>query len=275
MLALPDTTNLPRACAAEAVGTFILVFLGLGAVHSAVLTNSLTGLWPVAMAWGIGVAIAIYCSGAASGAHLNPAITAAMAIFGNFNKKRIIPYWISQFAGAFAAAFLLYILYSEFLVNYESSAGWKRGEPASIATASCYGEYFPNPGLKLNSAFSPSITEITACAAEFVGTAILAFVIFALTRGGSAPGPGLAPIWIGFTISALISVLAPISQAGFNPARDFAPRLFAYFAGWGNVAIPGPRGGFFTVYILSPILGAIGGAGIWMLLFRPRAGATK
>ena len=79
------------------------------------------------------------------------------------------------------------------------------------------------------------------------------------------------PLFIGLTVSIIIAVVAPLTQAGLNPARDFGPRLFAYFAGWGSVAIPGPRGGFFTVYILSPFLGAVVGAGLYQFILRPAA----
>ena len=70
-------------------------------------------------------------------------------------------------------------------------------------------------------------------------------------------------------VAILIAILSPLTQAGLNPARDFGPRLFAYFAGWGSIAIPGPRGGFFTVYILAPILGALVGAAVYEYLIRP------
>jgi glycerol uptake facilitator protein len=68
----------------------------------------------------------------------------------------------------------------------------------------------------------------------------------------------------------VIIIVAPLTQAGLNPARDFGPRLFSYFAGWGQIAIPGPRGGFFTVYILSPIIGAVSGAGVYQYVIRTR-----
>jgi hypothetical protein len=101
---------------------------------------------------------------------------------------------------------------------------------------------------------------------------ILALVVFAVTdpRNSGGPGGRLAPVFIGLTVSALISVIAPLSQACFNPARDFGPRLFAYLAGWGTIALPGPTStGFITVYILAPLAGAIAGGGIYDFLIRP------
>jgi len=69
-------------------------------------------------------------------------------------------------------------------------------------------------------------------------------------------------------VSIIISIVAPLTQAGLNPARDFGPRIVAYLFGWGEIAIPGPRGGFFTVYILSPIVGAVVGAGLYQFMVR-------
>jgi glycerol uptake facilitator protein len=102
--------------------------------------------------------------------------------------------------------------------------------------------------------------------AETLGTLILALAVFALTdpRNRDAPAAKLAPVFIGLTVAILISVIAPLTQACFNPARDFGPRLVAYFAGWGEIALPGPRPtGFFTVYIIAPILGAVLGGALW------------
>jgi glycerol uptake facilitator protein len=108
--------------------------------------------------------------------------------------------------------------------------------------------------------------------AEALGTLILALVVFAVTDGRNPGGPGnrLAPMFIGLTVAALISVIAPLTQACFNPARDFGPRLFAYWAGWGTVAIPGPAStGFVTVYIVAPVLGAAVGGVLYDRLLRP------
>ena len=92
--------------------------------------------------------------------------------------------------------------------------------------------------------------------AEAFGTGILAFVIFALTnKKNSAVKDVFVPPLIGSTVGALIAVLAPLTQAGFNPARDFGPRIVARLAGWTTVAFRGS-----WVYILGPIVGAIAGA---------------
>ena len=79
------------ACLGEATGTFILVFFGVGAVNSAVLTGAQAGLWQVAVVWAIGVSLAIYATAALSGAHLNPAITLASAVYDRFPWRKVLP----------------------------------------------------------------------------------------------------------------------------------------------------------------------------------------
>src|SRR5207302_7606480 len=107
---------------------------------------------------------------------------------------------------------------------------------------------------RLTARVSPGMAFL----AEFLGTILLALVVFALTdeRNTGAPPAYLAPVFIGLTVAILISVIAPLTQACFNPARDFGPRLFASLAGWGNVAIPGPNGiHVLTVYLFAPVAG--------------------
>jgi glycerol uptake facilitator protein len=274
--ASPAANSLLRQCVAEIVGTFLLIFFGLGAVHAAVLTGAQSGLWQVAIVWGVAIMLAIYVTGGISGAHINPAITMALAAFGRFDRTRVLPYIVSQLAGAFVAACLLYALFGSFLAARESEKQVVRGEPGSIVTAMCYAEFFPNPG-SLSTAAGPfsmedyqqlgqRVSEKQAIAAEIVGTMILALVVFAVTdgRNPSAPGDKLAPVFIGLTVAALISVIAPLTQACFNPARDLGPRVFAYLAGWGSVALPGATAtGWLTVYILAPIVGALLGAALY------------
>ena len=114
--------------------------------------------------------------------------------------------------------------------------------------------------------------------AELFGTLILGFVVFALTdeRNRGKPAAGQAPIFIGLTVAVLISVIAPLTQACFNPARDFGPRLFASLAGWGSVALPGQDDwSWLTVYIVAPILGAACGGGLYEFGIRPAFSASE
>lgn len=261
---------------AEALGTFLLVLFGCGSVHTAVLMGAQAGLWQVAIVWGLAIMLAIYVVGAVSGAHINPAITVALAAWGRFSWSKVPLYVAAQMFGAMAAAAVLYTAFNSFVVAKEHQRQVARGEPGSVITATCFGEYFPNPGgfAAGNGPLSAGeldahwgmITHPIAFGVEVLGTAILALVVFAVTdpRNSGAPAMNFAPVLIGLTVSALISILAPLTQACFNPARDFGPRLFAYVAGWGSVAIPGPNGiGFLTVYIIAPIVGAWLGAALY------------
>ena len=273
---------LPARCFAEAFGTFLLVFLGTGAVHVAILTGNLSGLWQVAIVWAVAIMLAIYIVGGVSGAHINPAITLSLAVWGRFAWRDVGFYIVSQFVGAFVASAVLFFLYGPFLTEKENAKHVVRGQPGSEITATCYGEYFPNPGRMADGAeaykredhdrLNELVSEPAAFTAETLGTLLLALVVFAVTdpRNVAAPLSRLAPVFIGLTVAALIAVIAPLTQACFNPARDFGPRVFASLAGWGQIALPGPRGmSAFTVYLIAPILGAILGGGVYRYLIQP------
>jgi len=276
-----EQPSLVKKCLAEFLGTYLLILFGCGAVHASVLTGAQSGLWQVAIVWGIAIMLAVYTVGAVGGAHINPAITLAFAVWGRFPRRSVLPYILAQFTGAFLAAATLFVLFNPYLKAREQEKHVVRGSPGSEITAMCYGEYFPSPG-PLSNAEGPYsvdahqrlnvlVSEPTAFFAELLGTLVLAMVVFAVTdeRNSEAPPGGLAPVFIGLTVSALISVIAPLTQACFNPARDFGPRLFAFLAGWGSIALPGTRGsGFLTVYIIAPILGATIGSGLYVHVLR-------
>ena len=276
-------SNSIRVLLAEGLGTFILIMFGCGAVHSTVLTGAQSGVWQVAIVWGVGVALAAYCVGGISGAHINPAITIALATWGRFSWGKVGPYIAVQLIGAFLAAAVLYGIFRPSIDAKHEQLGVKKGDPGSIITASCYGEFFPTPGsaaLDVQSrwsdenwkAYQVRVTTNEAFVAEVVCTALLALVVFAVTdsKNPGAPAPYLGPLVCGLTVAALISVIGPLTQWCLNPARDFGPRLFTYFAGWGSAVIPGPNGhGIVTVYIVAPIIGAIIGGGIYDRLLRP------
>ncbi|MBI4339118.1 MAG: aquaporin family protein [Chloroflexi bacterium] len=264
--------RLLQQCIAEAAGTYLLVLFGTGAVASSVLTGALVGLWQVAVVWGLGVTFAIYAAAPISGAHLNPAISLAMALFrpGEFPLQRLLSYWAAQVAGAVLAGISVLLVFGPFLARFEAEHGLVRGQPGSQLSAMVFGEYFPNPALfGTGEAAQAMVSPLGAAAVEGLGTAVLAFMVFALTdrRNPSLPAKHLAAPLIGFTVAALISLFAPITQAGWNPARDFGPRLVAYFAGWGAIAIPGPSSGFWA-YIAGPLVGGLIGAAAYHLLIR-------
>ena len=257
-------------CLAEFFGTLILVFFGVGAVNTAVLAGAQQGLWQVAVVWAVGIALAIYAVGAVSGAHINPAITMAMAVWRGFPKAKVAPYMLSQLAGAFCGSLILYGLFHGMIAHFEAANSLVRGGPGSELSAMVFGEYFPNPAMVGTSAEAyRQVSLLTAMFGEAIGTAFLACFVFALTEPRNPEAPRfMVPLFIGLTVAIIISIIAPLTQAGLNPARDFGPRLVSYLFGWGSVAIPGPRGGFFTVYMLSPVIGAVFGAGVYQCVLR-------
>lgn len=244
-----DKNNQKKAAAeliAEFIGTFLIVQIGCGTVCSAIFKSAQTGLWQIAAVWSIAVTLAIGTTASISGAHLNPAITLAFALFRGFNWKKVLPYITAQLTGASAAAAVNFLLFRDSIAKFESINAIVRGSAQSVASASAFGEYW-----------SVSSWQ-TAFFAEAYGTAILAFVIFALTHPKNDTmdkNPILIPPLIGATVGALISVIAPLTQGGFNPARDFGPRIVALIAGWGKVSMQGS-----WLYILAPLVGAPIGA---------------
>lgn len=239
----------------ELLGTGILVFFGCGSVAAGVLFGAFSGLWQIAMVWGAGVALAIYATRHLSCAHLNPAVSLAMAASGRMSARLLPTYLGAQFIGAFLAATLLYLLFADSIAHYEQLHGIVRGTAESARTAMMFGEFYPNPGAGNVAVVSAS----TAFAAEAFGTFVLVFMIFSLTEGCNLgrPDNAQAPLFIGSTVAIIIAVLAPLTQAGLNPARDLSPRAFSMLAGWGNAALPGEGLGWLGVYVLGPIAGGL------------------
>jgi glycerol uptake facilitator protein len=241
--------NYWKECIGEFIGTAILVFIGCGSVAVAVLYYPLE-LWQIALTWSIGVALAIYATKSYSSSHLNPAVTLAMVLAKNTNWKKLPAYFSSQLLGATLASLLLFLIINSDLVAFESLKGIVRGEAHSYRSAVMFGEFFPNPGFEK----IVQVTHIQACLAEALGTFVLVFVIFLLTHEPRKLHK-ITPLFIGLTVGGIIMFVAPYTQAGLNPARDFGPRLVAYFGGWSNEAFPPIYGSFFTVYVLSPLAG--------------------
>lgn len=261
----------PAWIVGEFAGTFLLVFFGCGSVAAATLLGAQVGIFQVAIVWGLGIATAIYLTGSLSGAHLNPAVTLALATAGNFAWRRAPGYIAVQGLGAFAASAVLYLVYAGPLRVFELAHHLVRGAPGSEASAMIFGEFFPNPGGQpLNATAMALVPHETAFVIETIGTAILVLVILGVTHPRNASRPGvLTAATIGLTVTLLISLLGPLTMACFNPARDFAPRVFSSLAGWGQVPFTVNGLGWLTVYIAAPILGGQLGALVHRVFFQP------
>ena len=251
----------------EFLGTFLLVFIGTSAVAVAVLFNALIGL-QVAAVWGLGVTLAIYATRHLSCAHLNPAVSLGMVLAGRMHPRLLLPYWAFQLLGGIAAGATVLLVFHGNIVGYESANAIIRGSPESMRTAMMFGEYFPNPGVPI---LWFKVSMGSAMLVEGIGTFILVLMIFLLTEGCNVgrPSEGSSPIFVGGTVSAIIAITAPLTQAGINPARDFGPRIISFLAGWGSIAIPGPKCGFFWVYIAAPLLGGAAAAACFRFIIAP------
>jgi len=233
-------------CIAEFIGTGLLIFFGVGCVAALVLTGASFGQWEISIIWGLGVAIAIYCSAGVSGGHINPAVTIALATFHGFEKRKVLPYILAQLGGAFCSAALVYALYSNLFSDYEIAHNFLRSSEAALSTAGIFSTY-PHPSLSILGAFS----------VEFVITAVLMFAILALNdeKNGTSRG-AMNPLLIGILIAIIGGSFGPLTGFAMNPARDFGPKLFAYFAGW-DFALSGAKDiPYFIIPILAPIFGA-------------------
>ncbi len=135
----------PKWFASEVLGTFLLVFFGIGSVATAVASGITFGLFQVAAVWGLGLSVAIFLTAHHSGAHLDPAITLAFAFFGDLPKRRVPGYIAAQFAGAFLAACAVFLLFGGSVMAFEDGSHLARGTAGSEASAMIFGEFFPTP----------------------------------------------------------------------------------------------------------------------------------
>jgi glycerol uptake facilitator protein len=254
-----------REFAGELIGTFLLVLFGCGSVANSVLFKAHQGLFQIGLLWGIGVSLAIYATRHLSCAHLNPAVTLAMVTSGRMSVKKIPGYILAQFMGAFLAGLVLLLLLNPSISSYEQVNHIIRGSGESIQTAKIFGEYYNPPGS------AAVVSMLLAMTVEAFGTFLLVLLIFSLTEGCNLgrPHDNMAPIFIGLTVSSVICLLAPLTQAGLNPARDLGPRMVAWMFGWKTAAFPDQRGGFLFVYVLSPIIGGQVGGLLFSKILEP------
>ncbi|UMZ73458.1 MIP/aquaporin family protein [Natranaerofaba carboxydovora] len=251
--------GLMRECIAEFIGTAILLAFGSSAVITWMILGEVGTYWEMSLIWGLAVAFAVYTCGGVSGAHINPAVTVPLAIFNKFPWKKVPYYIVSQVAGAFAGAAFTFSMYFHIVADHEAQNNIVRGGPESVETASIWSTY--------NHAGASFMHAIWI---EVLLTMILVFVIFAVidTLNISAPQGGHAAIIIGLTVAAIGGAWGPLTGFAINPARDLGPKIFKFFAGWGEVALPGPDF-YFIVPIIGPIIGGILGAFIWTCILKP------
>lgn len=241
-------------CIAEFLGTGLFIFFGTSVLSAVKLAGAELGLWEICIVWGLGIALAVYLAAGISGAHLNPAVTVSLWLFARFDGKKVIPYALAQIAGAFCGAALTYLLYHTLFIEYEQTHQMMRGSQDSLFLASIFTTY---P--------AASISTGLAAVVEIIITSMLIGLIMALTDddNGVPKGP-LAPLLIGILVAVIGTSTAPLTGFAMNPARDFGPRLFIFFEGWGTIAMTGGRKiPYFLVPLAAPVLGGLLGASIY------------
>jgi glycerol uptake facilitator protein len=262
----------------EFLGMFVIIAFGDGVVAMAVAalpgsgrTSGPTVIFDAAgdwllitFGWAMAVAFAVWIAGGVSGAHLNPAVTLAFAVRRKFPYKKVLPYWGAQLVGCFVGAALVFLVYHNSIDAFDLAAKTPKSGGNALATYSIFAtfpaKYFGG------SAVGPLIDQI-------VGTAfLLLFVVAVIDARNSAVGSNLAPLAIGLAVLAIGNSFGANAGYAINPARDFGPRLFAYFAGWGKVALPGTYNSpgfnfsnYFWVPIVGPLIGGIIGVVVYDL----------
>ena len=250
----------------EFLGTFVLIAFGDGVVAMAVAALNQSGRGTAIFAasgdwllitwgWAMAVTFGVYVAGGVSGAHINPAVTVALAVRRGFPWAKVPSYVIAQLVGAFAGAALVYLVYHNAISSYEAAKGITRGALGgtadSTATFSIFAT-FPAPYFHANM-IGPFIDQI-------VGTAFLLMFVLALIDTLNQPPRGnLAPLLVGLAVAAIGMSYGANAGYAINPARDFGPRMVAWLAGWGRVAIPGIHN-YVWVPIVGPLVGGVIGA---------------
>jgi glycerol uptake facilitator protein len=243
----PWEPRLTHEMAAEFFGTFILILFGAGVVAE-VVAGGLGDHDSITWAWGLGVMLGIYVAGRISGAHLNPAVSIALACYQGFPWRKVAPYALAQTAGAFAAALVVRWDYTEVLAKFD---------PGHTLKSQFVFATLPGNG-------AAPVSDWGALRDQIIGTAILLFLIFAITDGrNSAPGANLTPFIIGLLIVGIGMAFGTDAGYAINPARDFGPRLAEYLTGYSHAWRDQYGNYYFWVPIVGPIIGAVLGGGLY------------
>ncbi|MEV7794767.1 MIP/aquaporin family protein [Streptomyces sp. NPDC087512] len=257
MAGLKARSGLIGEMSAEFLGTMILILFGCGVVAQVIaggaLTNPPGGLGnhdSIAWAWGLGVTLGVYVAARLSGAHLNPAVTLALAAFKGFPWSKVLPYALAQTAGAFVAALLVRWNYTEALAKADPG----HTEKTQIAFST----------LPANGNTNLPVHEWGAFRDQIIGTAILLLLIMAITDLlNTPPGANLAPFIIGLVVVAIGMAFGTNAGYAINPARDFGPRLASFITGYGGAWRDQYGNFYFWVPIAGPLIGGLLGAGLY------------
>lgn len=236
--------------AAEFAGTLILILFGVGVVAQ-VAGAGLGDHDSIAWAWGLGVTLGVYVAARISGAHINPAVTVALAVFKEFPWRKTAPYIAAQTAGAFVAALIVRWNYAEILAKVDPGH--------TIKTQGVFSTLPGNGTLPIGTwgAFRDQI----------IGTAILLFLIKALTDARNAPPlANLAPFMIGLIVVAIGMAFGSAAGYAINPARDFGPRLASFLTGYDGAWRDQYGDLYFWVPIVAPLIGAVIGVALYKVL---------
>jgi glycerol uptake facilitator protein len=232
---------------AEFLGTMVLIMFGNGVVAMTVLFGNGAiggGSWTnINFGWGLGVTMGIYIAGRISGAHINPAVTLAVAVFRDFPWRKVIPYWIAQVVGGFVGAALVY---------WDFRPAFHAFDPGLMKTAGIFTTFPTFPDI-----LSAGLLDQT------LGTALLVLMIFALIDDRNMPPQAnLTPVLIGAVVVAIGMSFGGLHGYAINPARDFGPRLFTVAAGFKNNGLTDGTP-VFWVPIVGPLIGALIGAAVY------------
>jgi len=236
--------------AAEFLGTLVLIAFGVGVVAQVVLSHAANGGYlSINLGWGLGVMFGVFVAGGVSGAHLNPAVTVALAVHRGLPWRKVMPFALAQMAGAFAGAALVYLTYREAFGAFD---GGLRQIAGDLGTAGIFATY-PQAFLSLSGGLVDQI----------VGTALLIIGVFAIGDGRNVAAPGwTGPVLVGALVVAIGVAFGFNAGYAINPARDFGPRLFTALAGWGGGVFTA-NGGWWWVPIAGPIIGAVLGGAVY------------
>jgi glycerol uptake facilitator protein len=244
------TNRLGAELMAEFLGTMVLIVFGNGVVamvqlfgHSVPGEVVNGGYTNITLAWGLAVTMGIYIAGKISGAHLNPAVTVALAAFRGFPWKKVIPYSAVQIAGAFLGAAIVYW-------NYRPA--FAKTDPSLEHTAGVFTTF-------------PAFPDILGAGLldQTIGTALLLLMIFAITdERNQPPAANLGPIMVGLVVVVIGMSFGGLHGYAINPARDFGPRLFTALVGFKNNGLT-TGAPVWWVPIVGPILGGLIGAAVY------------